>query len=116
MLDGLGAMLIPSYAEIAGDEIIDLAVRALKPGDKDTFLSLLTDSSRRLIEAMGNEFSLSSETGTSAAADFADALKQGKSIFGNSGVIHYETIVEGESFNFYVGYDGNFGEWRLGGL
>ncbi len=116
MLDGLGAMPIPSAAEIAGDGIVDLAARALKEGDRKAFVALLSASSRSLVDAMDSDFVLDTAEGAAAAAELASALKSGKPTMGNDEVVHYETKVRDEKFGFYVGYDGDAGEWRLGGL
>jgi hypothetical protein len=116
MLDGLGAMRIPSPAEIAGDGIVELTARALEQGDQEAFVALLSQSSRGLVEAMGNQFNLATPAGAMAAVDLAHALRSGKPTLGNRDMIHYETEVQGETFKFYVGFDGDAGEWRLGGL
>ncbi len=116
MLDGLGAMLIPSASEIAGDGIVELAARSLEEGDRDAFVAILSESSRGLVVAMGNEFGLDTQEEAAAAEKLADALRSGKPTLSNSEIVNYETLVENEIFNFYVSYDGDAGEWRLGGL
>jgi len=63
LLDGLGAVLLSEPAEIAGAGIVDLAVRALAAGDLDAFVSLLSGSSRGLVEAMAGDFSLTGAAG-----------------------------------------------------
>lgn len=116
MLDGLGAVLLPETAELAGAGIVDLAARALTAGNQNAFVDLLSAGSRSLVEALGSDFSLTSANGAVAANELASALRRAVICHSNREMVDYETTLQGETFAFQVVFDGDAGEWRLGGL
>ncbi len=116
MLDGLEALSTAPGYDIAGDGIIELAAQALEQSDPVRFKSLLDQGSLQMVEAAGEQFEMSSQTGKSAASNLAEALRQARMTEQCSKFINYETEVDGQIYNFHVIFDANVNTWKLGGL